>query len=187
MKKYFLPLVLLGALLVGCKQNTSNSSSTTQQAKDSISPLVLDWSKFDLSGMDLNLGSVVLFEAGNQTELEQRLPGALSTLNTEIEEIKKQDARIDLVLYKLTFENKKATISEIEFIDTKNKTIVTIGDTKAMSIPPAKWTEIDEFLNGKCPNGWTEGGTASSESGVAAITKQILLPHITRVRLIKQS
>lgn len=140
--------------------------------------MVLDWSNFDLSGMDLNLGSVVLFEAGNQTELEQRLPDALSTLNTEIEEIKKQDARIDLVLYKLTFENKKATISEVEFIDTKNKTIVTIGDTKALSIPPAKWTEIDEFLNGKCLNGWAEGGTASSESGVAAITKQILAPNV---------
>lgn len=180
MKKILLPTVLLGASLFGCQNDSTDTPSepTTLQAKDSSNSMVIDWSKFDLSGMDLSLDNFVLFEAKDQAEFEHNLPKALAALNTEIEELKKKDTRIDLVLYKLTFENYKATISDVKFIDSKNKTFITIGDNNALSIPPSKWAEIEELVKGKCPDGWIEGGTASSESGVAAITKQILAPNL---------
>ena len=124
--------------------------------------------------------SIFIFEAGNEEELKHHIDTTLKNFDDELEEIRRQYENVDLITYNLTFSNNKAFITNLYFLDTANQKVIDVFETTVNSVSPVFWAGVVEILLGKCPEGWTNNGSYSSEKGISAQTEKILVPSLQK-------
>lgn len=70
--------------------------------------------------------SIVLFEAYDKNQLKYAVENTLAAFDEELDGIKQKCDNVDLITYILTFKNNKATITNLNFTDTKNQQQVDV-------------------------------------------------------------
>ena len=172
MKKLFILLVISLAAFAGCSQEDREAETKNDLSKEDV-------------GYKLNLNdftpfktdTIVLFKAYTAKELNSHIKNTLNSFNDELEEIRKKYPNADLVVYKLNFKQNQAFVTDLHFLDTKAKKVIDVFDNKINSTFPSL-IGIADLLLGKCPEGWTSGGSFSSKEGIATATEKILSPSL---------
>ena len=103
--------------------------------------------------------TISLFKSDNIENFKSQINHKLKMFDDEINDLSKSNSKISVITYKIHFKNNEVYITDIYFLDTKNKQFIEMFDTKSYTIKP----NFDDVF-GLCKDGWTGTSTDNNKS-----------------------
>lgn len=78
--------------------------------------------------------TISLFKSDNIENFKNQINHKLKMFDDEINDLSKSNSKISVITYKIHFKNNEVYITDIYFLNTKNKQFIEMFDTKSSTI-----------------------------------------------------
>lgn len=112
--------------------------------------------------------TISLLKSDNIENFKSQISDKLKMFDDEVNDLSKSNSKIRVITYKIHFKNNEVYITDIYFLDTKNKQFIEMFDTKSSTIKP----NFDDAF-GPCKDGWI--GTSTNDNNKAIVKISDLL------------
>jgi len=114
----------------------------------------------------LKTDTIFLLKTNKFEIFKSQISDKLKIFDDEVKDLSKSNDKIDVVTYKIHYKNNEVYITDIYFLDTKNKEFIEMFDNNNSVSKP----NFDEVY-GPCKDGWTGTGSTDNSKSINEISE----------------